>query len=308
MKIASGLNHTCAIEDGAAKCWGSNSIGQLGDNTVTSSLVAVTVLGITNGSLDIAAGADHSCVLQGGAVKCWGENNYGQLGDNTTTSSARPVVASGLATGVRAIAVGYQHTCAIRNGFVYCWGRNENGNLGVNDTSNKSVPVIVSGITAGAQSIRAGHYHTCAIVNGGALCWGRNLSGELGANLPADSPTAHPYPNGVSGTIGDVQALAMGSSHTCALVAGAVKCWGSNARGQLGINVTAGTGDAVVPQAVSGLSSGAHGLFPTFGETNCSFYRGDVRCWGANGNGQLGNNNPDGVDSIYPVPVFTFKP
>jgi alpha-tubulin suppressor-like RCC1 family protein len=44
--ITLGANHTCALKDDRiAKCWGSNSSGQLGDGTKTNQLIPVTVLG-----------------------------------------------------------------------------------------------------------------------------------------------------------------------------------------------------------------------------------------------------------------------
>lgn len=47
--VGAGDIHTCAIVKGAAMCWGSNTHGQLGNNSTTSSSVPVQVAGLTSG-------------------------------------------------------------------------------------------------------------------------------------------------------------------------------------------------------------------------------------------------------------------
>ena len=42
-QIEAGMTHTCAVASGAAYCWGQNSEGRLGNNTITASNVPVTV-------------------------------------------------------------------------------------------------------------------------------------------------------------------------------------------------------------------------------------------------------------------------
>ena len=82
------------------KCWGSNSYGQLGDNTTTNSTAPVAVYGLGKGIKAITAGNFFACALTTkGEVLCWGANSYGQLGNGTTTSSAKPVAVSGLGKG-----------------------------------------------------------------------------------------------------------------------------------------------------------------------------------------------------------------
>ena len=56
--VAVGLQHTCAIVDGAAWCWGR--AGRLGIGENTQSTTPQQVVGLTSGVTAISAGEDHS--------------------------------------------------------------------------------------------------------------------------------------------------------------------------------------------------------------------------------------------------------
>ena len=90
--ISAGDSHTCAIHDGAAKCWGNNEDGRLGDDSITNiasgGITAIDanrkvpeqVMGLVSDVTAISAGEKHTCAIHSGAAKCWGKNNLGQLG------------------------------------------------------------------------------------------------------------------------------------------------------------------------------------------------------------------------------------
>ncbi|MGH7893161.1 MAG: hypothetical protein ACREQL_00750, partial [Candidatus Binatia bacterium] len=301
--LAAGSYHTCALMTaGSAMCWGYNAFGQIGDGTTTTPrLTAVYVIGLTSGVAALAAGNSHTCALtSAGGVKCWGYNGSGQLGDGTTTTPRlTPTDMSGLTSGVVALEAGDLHTCALTSaGGVKCWGDNGNGQLGDGTQTPRLTAVDVSGLMSGVTAVAVGSYHTCALTSaGGVRCWGDNTFGQLG-----DGTTATPRLTAVdvSGLTSGVTAVAAGSYHTCALTsAGGVKCWGYNGNGQLGDGTT--TTPRVTAVDVSGLTSGvtavAAGIYHTCALTNA----GGVKCWGYNGDGELGDGTQ--TPALTPIDV-----
>ena len=150
--IAAGDHHSCAVINGGVQCWGDNSFGQLGNNTLTGSYVPTPVQGLGDrgsGVQAVATGAGFTCAIVNGGAQCWGENNSGQLGDNSPllTRSLVPEPVYGLGSGVQALAPGNQHSCALVNGGVWCWGQNSDGQLGNNSIAGPSIaPVAVQGL------------------------------------------------------------------------------------------------------------------------------------------------------------------
>jgi alpha-tubulin suppressor-like RCC1 family protein len=117
--ISAGLNHTCAVNAGGARCWGRNSYGQLGNGNTTGSNVPVNVTNLTSGVATISVGWDTSCaVTTSGGAKCWGDNTYRGIGNGTNLSSSLPVDVTGLTSGVSTVSAGVAHTCAITTAYV----------------------------------------------------------------------------------------------------------------------------------------------------------------------------------------------
>jgi alpha-tubulin suppressor-like RCC1 family protein len=267
----SGFNACALGSNGAAYCWGKNSDGQLGNNTVTSSSVpvAVSTSGVLAGKAltQITAGNDLTCALDStGLAYCWGDNPRGQLGNNSTTNSPVPVAVttSGVLSGVTLtqISAGNAFACALGStGAAYCWGYNASGQLGNSSTASSSVPVAVT--TTGVLSavtltqITPGASFTCALGStGAAYCWGLNGNGQLGNN----STTSSAAPVAVTASGLTLIQVSAGNTATCTQAStGAAYCWGMNSSGQLGNNsTTQSTVPAIVaPQGPTGVAAAA---------------------------------------------------
>jgi alpha-tubulin suppressor-like RCC1 family protein len=302
--ISASWSHTCALtQSGGVKCWGRNYAGELGDGGAESfSLTPVDVTGLAGGVISISAVGSHTCALtQAGGVKCWGDNDHGELGDGGEEPfSTTPVDVTGLASGVSSISAGLAHSCALtKAGGVKCWGWNYYGQLGDGTTIDKSTPVDLPMLASGVKAISAGVHHTCALMqSGGVKCWGRNAFGQLGDGTTIDNPT----PVDVTG-LGDVASdIHAGGWHTCARTqAGGIKCWGDNGTGQVGDGTTT---NRLEPVDIVALASGINAISAGEFHTCAMMLAGNVKCWGLNGSGQLGDGST--INELAPVDVIGF--
>jgi len=282
---------------GAAKCWGVGS--RLGNGGTSNALTPVDVSGMSSGVVAISAGSLHTCALtSSGAVKCWGDGGKGQLGNGGTNNALTPVDVSGMSSGVVTISAGGVHTCALTSsGAAKCWGASNSGQLGNGGTDMAyTTPVNVSGMSSGVVAISAGQSHTCALTSSGAAkCWGDGGKGQLGNGIASASLT----PVDVSGLSSGVVAISVGLDHTCALTSsGAAKCWGFGLFSVLG---NGGTGNALTPVDVSGLSSGMVAISAGEAHTCALTSSGAAKCWGTGMSGQLGNGGTN--NALTPVDV-----
>ena len=203
--IAAGYYFSLAVSsDGRVYSWGFNTVGQLGNNSTTQSLVPVAVN--TSGALAgktitaVAAGMYHSLALSSdGKVFAWGENTGGELGSGTTTRSSVPVavVDNGALAGktVVAIAAGAYHSLALTaDGMAYVWGSY--------GSPNSTVPVALpfTGNFAGRKvlAISGGYNHSLALLALGAPSVLRNPTNQLasaGASVTFTAAAGNEFPS-----------------------------------------------------------------------------------------------------------------
>lgn len=255
---------------------------------------------------EIGAGDSHTCaVLPGGTMKCWGHQEQNQLAHGQYGySTGWPVDVVGIDDAVR-MSGGYQFTCALlEQGSIKCFGYNRWGQLGTGASSctypeGASDCTRVAGIDD-ALDVAAGGAHACAVRAGGSVeCWGLNNHGQLGqGNLDlGETPVPLPVPG-----IDTAFAVASGSRFSCALVDdGAVKCWGRNNQGQLGLGAASADPGVPTPSAVSGVAD-ATAIVAGDSHACVLHSSGDVSCWGQEDYGALGTPE-DALNSFRATPA-----
>jgi alpha-tubulin suppressor-like RCC1 family protein len=225
---------------GAAYCWGSNLVGQLGTSGPSADAPQPVGGGLTFTALEV--GGEHACAIAtSGKAYCWGGNAFGQLGTGDSTNRAQPTEVVGDLQFTE-LGVGITHTCGVTTGGgAHCWGDGGEGRLGDGTTDGSPTPVAVTGGLTFA-SVTAGRAHSCGLTTAGAAyCWGDNFSTQIGHGS-YDIDTDVLVPAAVAGEKTWI-ALSAGSLTTCGIAAdGSAWCWGYNTeQGGLG-NGTLGHG------------------------------------------------------------------
>ena len=289
--ISAAWQHTCAVTVlGVAYCWGTDSLGQLGDGTLMGSATPVAVKSYVT-LLTLAAGLNHTCAVSTfGALECWGNNGVGALGTgNFTPNSDVPVlVRSGRTFSM--VTAGNNASCALTTaGVALCWGWNSQGQLGRGTMGlSSATPAPVTGGLTFAHIATTGD-HSCALTrDGAAYCWGFGSNGALGNG----DTTSSAVPVAVAGGL-RFQSLSASYYSNCALTSeGAAYCWGL-------------VGSLIPEPAAPGLRFNAVtlGFNHVCGLTSA----GQVYCWGMNDAGQLGSGTA-GPLSATPVLVRVPSP
>jgi alpha-tubulin suppressor-like RCC1 family protein len=324
MAVAAGGAHSLALRaDGTVWTWGFNNKGQLGDGTLSDRLTPKSIsgsdLGVSfSGVIAILGGGEFSIALtaEKGLVWTWGSNHSGQLGTGTLVDRSSPGLVVGAGTDlvlgeVEMIMAGEDHSMALRAGVVWTWGFNNAGRLGDGTSVDRSTPVQAKWHSQTGNkelqtrdrviSMAGGAVHSLLLVAPAnpVWGWGRNDEGQTGnsatflsSKVPKEIATAKIAISSTAIAAGDFHSLELQADHLSPIDQDPNGClaWGSDQRGQLGNQSSAGTlvGSPIpVDQSarlkIVAIAAGAnHSLALTA--------TGTVLAWGSNERGQLGDN------------------
>ena len=236
-------------------------------------------------------------------------------GTSATQADGSPTQIAALA---RYLDAGDAHTCVVVDvGELKCFGANTAGQIGsggtvaLGDAANEMGDALAAVNLGAGRSVRvvsAGNLHTCALLdNASVKCFGEGDNGRLGYGATTDiGRTTASMGDGLPavdlGTGRTAKLLATGAAHTCVVLDNdAVKCWGLNDDGQLGLGDTDARGDDAgemgdaLPAVSLGLGAGVRVVAIAAGDAHTCVLlsSGAVQCWGAGGNGRLGSGNED---------------
>lgn len=308
--VSAGSYHTCALfepSSGAMQmwCWGQNfnfETGVVGASPQTPHQVAPP-----SGQAwkQVAAGAQHTCAVventtdSNQTVMCWGAADRAQLGNGVSGANAFPqtINPTNLPTTVqwRSLTAGSDHSCAIADdNRVYCWGDNRERESGQPSDATQ-LAMAVSGPSTFSR-VTAGDSFTCGIdaIDATLRCWGRNSAGELGIGAGTNDGTPTPVMD--QGASSTWKRVAAGLYGACGIQGpmgstdplGTVRCWGGNDFGERG------TGTFLTPTSGPSAGAGDNAFAIDAGhQFACALFGdpvngGDLRCWGDNGDGQIG--------------------
>lgn len=295
IRAVPGGTHACAIvEPGKVQCWGSTEYGQVGNGAGRVRPHATPVKGISN-AVGIAIGAASCALLATGEVVCWGSNSDYLLGKASPPHYAPAPVPFAELRGAKQVSIGGNLGVALRaDGSVVQWNKDSEG-----------VPKPVPGIR-GAIDVAATGARACARLKDASMwCWGYEGFGELGRGvLPKDGESREYPPARVAG-LGKTKAMALGDSHTCAVLEdGSVRCWGMADYGRLGNGLVKPYTMIPGPTRVKGLSDVEQLSTPRSGGFTCALLRdASLSCWGYDSTGAFGTWDEEKEQEAVPVPV-----
>lgn len=327
-KVAVGFQNTCAVADGTLYCWGDNTYGQVGVNSIATSYyttpqtvdmtnittAATTNKRVTDLSLTQSTTTPGSaCIIVDGSGYCWGRNNNQQLGFGNTAATYRPTkLTAGDISGriVLDISVGDIGGCAITSTVstttaskypLVCWGMRAPGQGAVAPTAGTQ-----AALNWASDAVAVTGKTTCTTLGAffyGLACYGQsNALTGLGTstmntvysfNGYTPLPAVSSLDSGVDGS----------DELYCIVAVHRPWCAGTANRGLA-------PGDPVDPYGSNGIpfamldspfdlntrGNPLGGIFhavSTIGAGNnygCFLSNGSLFCWGKDTNGQLGDN------------------
>jgi alpha-tubulin suppressor-like RCC1 family protein len=291
-QVSMGYRQMAAVKtDGTLWMWGSNSSGNLGDNTtIDRSSPVQTIAGGTNwkqvsAGLDStgSAGLSTAAIKTNGTLWTWGRNTSAQLGDNTTINRSSPVqtIASGFNwISVSAAAVAMAALIDFSTDYLYIPSLSP-----ATQTVSGSVGTAIASTTAYTATYFSGNISYSISP---ALPTGLLINSSTG--VISGTPTA--VGNPISYTVTAVGSLAGNATAIITIGVGAsLWSWGrgtnANGGGFLGDNTTISKSSPV--QTSSGTSTWSQ-LSYSDSMSGAIKNAGTLWMWGGNSYGQLGDN------------------
>jgi inhibitor of cysteine peptidase len=230
-------------------------------------------------------------------------NDWGTIG---VTDVANVAVTCDTLTS---IVAANEYTCALTTGgAVLCWGllsAQSTNPIGTSACANSTLctlsPMLVQGLPQ-VKALAAGYNHMCAItMSNGVICWGLNLDGALGYGSLERNYTYVNVVDGKNLPISGIVNISAGNFYSCAVSSGgATKCWGVNNYGQLGAASSDWDGsEACSTVALDVIASSVTEIAVQYDHTCAVTTGGGVKCWGFNGNGELGATTSTTCENKY---------
>lgn len=290
--VAAGSDHTCALQSGDVKCWGSNGGGQLGPDGPASSAEPVTIP-LPRAATQISGGGRMTAaLLTDGTVWVWGDTSSGAV----TMSDG--IVALPLADRAELIEADEMSMCALlENGSVSCYGYGWLAGQPIRGLEDHPADIVALSLS--------GNYACALDAAKQATCWGyafgyHQLGNEDNAREGQSEPMQAWPPAPLEF---DVEQLSSRGGVTCAFgrvgSADRLLCWGYD-WGVGALALPEITTDPDYPGVVRlyelpantaidlGPISGIRSI-ATSGRHSCVLLTdGRVKCWGDNEFGQLG--------------------
>ena len=311
---------------GKVYTWGSNSYGQLGDGseTTTYTSVPICISEVEDSPLkgknivDIYGSLTMIAKDSEGKLYSWGYNEYGQLGNGTTVNSSMPICISDIENsplkGKNIVDIYGSSTMIARDsdGKLYSWGYNSRGQLGNGTTERSSMPVCISDIEnsplKGKNIVEVYGSSISSIAkdsDGKLYSWGYNSGGTLGNGTTANSSMPICISDIENSPLKGKNIVKIYQGYQMIIVKdsnGKLYSWGENYSGHLGDGTT---DNRSMPVCISDIESS-----PLKGKNIVDVYNfnstiiakdssGKLYTWGNNAFGQLGNETT--ADSSMPV-------
>jgi Regulator of chromosome condensation (RCC1) repeat len=292
--VLGGCNAIFGIEDGVPDGAGGGG-GSSATSTSTSSGTAGTSGGVT---WLFAAQTSTVAVLADGSVDLWGDPNAFNL---TTNTNVPTPYGGGPGTGTLYEQVVNTDTASYAIAYALTTSGLQLVNYGEDTPDNG---LLTSGY-ADFVDARPCYFFDIGLRKGGSVV----LYGRVANSVTATVGEAETVP-GITATAvaACVPDHGESPSHACAILgpentlgpAGSVACWGDNEAGEVGIatsNTPISTPTVVDLNGEEAVSIAAARDF-----TCAATQPGNVYCWGANDEGQLGSSAP-GCQALSPVQV-----